>query len=198
MGHWSLETRSYALELRKQGETYVKIAEILGKGSKAVETYLLRVQRLTGFIVTPPRNPTKYRNVFWNKERKDNLLVLLESGKSRSEAGTALGVSRNAVTSVVDRMRLAGVTVKCNPAGSRVGGHMKSTAPRLPRHTEHPPMTPVGLLDRTGCAFPTNNGGPYLFCNNHIHGQSPYCEFHGNLMFKSYAQPSRTGVESAT
>lgn len=76
--------------------------------------------------------------------------------------------------------------------------------PRKPILTAH--MKPVGLFQRTGCAFPVNDGKPFLFCDAPIHSPTAYCEFHGNLMVKrqlgvddstSYAQASHSGVESS-
>lgn len=44
-------------------------------------------------------------------------------------------------------------------------------------------MSYATLADRTGCAFPVNNGGPFLFCNAEVGEQSPYCAHHRQRMY---------------
>lgn len=44
----------------------------------------------------------------------------------------------------------------------------------------------VPLLDRTGCAFPVNDGAPFLFCNAvRDEPKSAYCAHHRQRMFTS-------------
>lgn len=41
----------------------------------------------------------------------------------------------------------------------------------------------VTLMERTGCAFPTNEGRPFLFCNAPRKERSSYCAHHAQRMF---------------
>lgn len=62
--------------------------------------------------------------------------------------------------------------------------------------------SPVTLERRTGCCFPTNNGGPYLFCNNagkvqSRSGESIYCDGHWQFMHRNSNDYHGAAVKSA-
>lgn len=124
--------------------------------------------------------------------RRDKLKNLIESGYTNQAAADVLGTSKSAIGKMLWRMQKRGIVInrpvpvfkakavkKPRPPRSKV-----RTAPQPRRRIEHPPMTPVSLFERSGCAFPVNDGGPFLFCNNDKHDRSSYCEFHGNLMVR--------------
>lgn len=58
---------------------------------------------------------------------------------------------------------------------------------------EPDPAAFVGLMARTGCAFPMGNSAPYTFCNAPVAdapagGQWHYCDHHRQIMFRSPAE----------
>lgn len=180
---WSADLKTYALSLRGQGETAAKIGSIIGKSRKAIESYFVRLDRAEGI---PAKPRLKNVRTYWNEERVATLKALLAAGMSRSQAAAEMGSTKNAVTSIIDRLRQQGEVIKCRPPSIQVTQRRRPsgirTAPRPPQVINHPPMTPVSLFERTGCCFPVNDGGPFLFCNNGVHFPTSYCEFHGNLM----------------
>lgn len=126
------------------------------------------------------------------RARRDKLVSLLEQGFTNRAAAVELGTTKSAIGKMIWRMQQRGIVInrpvpvlkvkavkEPRPPRSKI-----RTAPQPRRHIEHPPMTPVSLFERTGCCFPTNDGGPFLFCNNGVHFPASYCEFHGNLMVR--------------
>lgn len=65
--------------------------------------------------------------------------------------------------------------------GIRTGRPQKAVPAPSVAHVE-----PLGvvLLERTGCAWPVNNGNPYRFCNDTRKSQSSYCQIHAERMIK--------------
>ena len=142
------------------------------------------------------------RRQFWERdeftqERRAQLKALIEQGLTNKAAGAVMGISKSSVSGMLDRMIKSGMAVNRPPKPVKAVNKSRvfkakirwrerhAKGPQLPRprqHIDHPPMTPVGLLERTGCCFPVNDGGPFLFCNNSKREQSSYCLFHGNLM----------------
>lgn len=130
--------------------------------------------------------------------RRNKLKSLIESGHSNQEAAEALGTTKGAVGKLIYRMRKDGVVINRplpvvkakapKPAKKPWVRSTKPTPPQPRQRIKHPPMTPVGLLERTGCCFPVNDGKPFLFCDNAKHERSSYCLFHGNLMFQGRAE----------
>jgi hypothetical protein len=58
---------------------------------------------------------------------------------------------------------------------------------------------PVTFEHRTGCCFPTNFGGPFLFCNNpgKQKGESIYCDDHWKIMYDRPSQHHGKAVITA-
>ena len=90
--------------------------------------------------------------------------------------------------------------LKLPPRGSHIGSiarwgmahRIKIKGPTPPaqlKPVQHPPHEPVTLWERTGCAFPVNDGGPFLFCNNpgQQFSHSIYCDAHSKIMVRQYA-----------
>lgn len=46
-----------------------------------------------------------------------------------------------------------------------------------------PTTAHVTLMERTGCAWPTNDGRPYLFCDASTDGHGSYCPHHRERMY---------------
>lgn len=144
----------------------------------------------------------------WQDSDRRTAITMFVAGSSYAEIGVTLGVSRCSVGGMFHRMRAAGlippevlaraaIPPKANTGKGRGNRNRPRTAynllyrpgkfptpPQPRRHVNHPPMTPVTLWERTGCCFPTNEGGPYLFCDNPQRHPTSYCEFHGNLMMR--------------
>lgn len=120
------------------------------------------------------------------------LTALIEAGATNKAAGLALGIGKSAVSGILHRMEKQGIIVVRPPKPVKAKApkkpvqfrSWKPTPPQPRRRIEHPPMAPVTLLERTGCAFPINDGGPFLFCNNELHFPTSYCLFHGSLMVR--------------
>jgi hypothetical protein len=48
-------------------------------------------------------------------------------------------------------------------------------------------VEPLGVVlwERTGCAWPVNDGNPYRFCDHQRQSRSSYCQHHAERMIKS-------------
>lgn len=125
---------------------------------------------------------------------------------SSSEIGKAVGCSRNAIVGHYRRhpVGLERYPLQVSAAHKHATGQIaestiirrqyadnhkkpkrvtvrKTIAPSLPVH-EIPSTGGVGLyvtlVDNTGCTWPLNDGGPYLFCGHAKFGKYAYCEHH--------------------
>jgi hypothetical protein len=63
-----------------------------------------------------------------------------------------------------------------------VATRIAAVAPKLPKSRIVPGSKPVTLFERTGCCFPVNEGGPFLFCDQPLHGRVLYCDAHLGCM----------------
>lgn len=57
-----------------------------------------------------------------------------------------------------------------------------------------PGSVPVGLMERTGCAYPTcsgDRGTPWVFCNLPVEHGKPYCEGHRMVMRSKFQDEPR-------
>lgn len=122
-------------------------------------------------------------SLYPDQARRDQIVSLIEHGFTNQATGDALGIGKSCVSMTLQRMREAGVVI-VRPARARVDRPYASLTPKTYGNPKHPPMTPVTLFERTGCAFPINDGRPFLFCNNEVHSPTSYCEFHGKLMVR--------------
>lgn len=127
--------------------------------------------------------------------RRDKLISLIESGYTNQAAAEVFGTTKSAIGKMLWRMQKRGIIINRpvpvvkfkapKPAKKPWVRSTKPTPPHPRQRIQHPPMTPVTLLERTGCCFPVNDGRPFLFCDNAKHDRSSYCLFHGNLMVRS-------------
>ena len=135
----------------------------------------------------------------WNAENVSKLEKLWAEGYSCSEIACRIstGITRNAVIGKVHRLKLTPrvmripVTPTQRQAKREKKERMKKNCIRShdiapvirfpkapPKMIEPPNSAHVTLVNRTGCCWPVNDGGPFLFCNADRHGKSDYCEFH--------------------
>lgn len=127
-------------------------------------------------------------------------------GISAAEIGEAVGCSKNSVIghynrngdsladyqlpmSMIERNRTGNVKESTRIRNQYADNHKKpkrvtirkTITPSLPVH-EIPSTGGVGLyvtlVDNTGCTWPLNDGGPYLFCGHAKFGKYSYCEHH--------------------
>lgn len=203
MPTWPAETKSYALELRKQGEFYRKIASAIGKSQKAVEAYFMRLDRLGG---KPPKPSLKGLNAFWTQDKRDRLVELLANGETRRTVAAEFGVSPSAISGIVDRIRQSGVVVKCNPPSYNSGPRKKTaTSATWSRFVDikaiQPPMRiesrseltlepGIGILLKdwgdNPCKWSIGYSakGEHLFCAAPQHENTPYCADHHKRSIK--------------
>lgn len=137
----------------------------------------------------------------WTNEETDTLHRLWAEGASFRQIAEALGRSRNSVIGKCDRLNLPKrghehnrrkasenarkrwgeprekpkkFSLKWNPRGRQPPVHLRA----IPA----PDCKPVPFIERTGCAYPTTNEKPHLFCNEPV-GHGDYCEFHLQVMY---------------
>lgn len=183
MPTWTAEQETDAFQMRGNGESAGKIGQIIGKSRRAVENFFIRQARRRGI---PPAPSRKANNFFWNAERTAKVITLMAEGKTRNQAAAELCVTKNALTGIIDRLRVAGVKVPCRPPSIQLGLRRKRNSgfplPKPLKTSRLLDMAPVTLALRTGCAFPVNEGNPFKFCNNPVTPGRPYCPFHGKVM----------------
>ncbi len=137
-----------------------------------------------------------------NAQKTHLIQTIWRENISANEIGMAVGCSRNAVighyrrhpvglefvplrVSIAERSakKASSKPVK-KPANKPKPFKFKSVAPELPVFDI--PSTDgyglyVTLADNTGCMWPLNDGGPYLFCGHAKFGKYAYCEHHHEL-----------------
>lgn len=135
---------------------------------------------------------------FWTPDDIELLKKLNSEGKTAAQVGVVLGMTSRAVSN-----KLHSLGVK--------SGYKQPRKPKKPRLLQAKPapvkIVPIAApifqsvtLDRrTGCCFPLNDGGPFLFCNapGDARGASLYCEYHWQAMHNSAAQHHPRSVRSA-
>ena len=144
--------------------------------------------------VTQPGLPT----AIWPEAKTDILRALWASGVTCAQIGKTMGITRNAVIGKVHRLKMqlrrvspvkraTPTTKHARKAPPSLPTIMAHKAPRLPKPRPEPIPAPVGmagvgLFDRTGCAYPINDGPGFLFCN-HVTGGGSYCQYHKQIMY---------------
>lgn len=135
------------------------------------------------------------RCIHWTPEEDATLRALYAEGKSFAEIGRAVGRTKNATISRSRKLklplrgvehirRMAARTAETRKAKAppRISKPKERKAPMFLRVVSVPQSTPVPLMERTGCCYPTTEKGPHLFCNEPTRG-SDYCEFHLRVMY---------------
>lgn len=132
----------------------------------------------------------------WTPDMDAALRHHYEAGKTFAEIGPLLDKTRSAIAARVHRLGLPkrGAAFSANkrwqrddrPAREVRGRPSLKGVRQKPMRIEckeAPGSVPVVLWERSGCCYPTNEGGPYLFCNEPVQAKASYCEFHRRRMF---------------
>ena len=140
--------------------------------------------------------------MIWTETEDARLISMRDDGASYAEIGSVLGVTRNAVSGRVNRLKLvprpqdyAGKAAKrwqntprpakakpmhLKPMNWRKG---KPTPPKFFAVYEAPKAVPVDLIERTGCCYPVTEHKPHKFCNAETES-GDYCKFHRAVMYR--------------
>ena len=152
--------------------------------------------------------------MMWTEEAVSTLTTAWKAGKSSGIIAREMRTTRNTIIGKVHRLGLAGRTtldsmlrtgrppIPNKPPRQRTRpGTIKKQGPAPQESFARYPKAPaailsppegqhVTLIDRTGCCFPMNEGGPFLFCNAELH-EGSYCEFHHAAMFRKPDQKGK-------
>ncbi len=142
------------------------------------------------------------------EQRTHLIQSIWRDGISAAEIGQAVGCSKNAVIghysrhgqslsdyplpmSMVERNRTGNIKESTRNRRQYADNHTKPKNTRLPPIKPSQPDLPkhaipstagiglyVSMMDNTGCTWPLNDGGPYLFCGHVKFGKYSYCEHH--------------------
>lgn len=132
----------------------------------------------------------------WTPAEDETLRALYEQGRSFTEIARAVNRTKNSTISRSRRLklpsrgvehtrRMASRSAKLRKAKTPlrpVSKPKERKAPMFLRVVSVPASKPVGLIERTGCCYPTTAEGPHLFCNEPTNG-SDYCEFHHRVIY---------------
>jgi hypothetical protein len=127
----------------------------------------------------------------WTLKAIEEAIVLVSAGQSMVEVGNHFGVSRQAVAGILFRARASGRIITAGLPGRHHRTGNEPFKPPTPHKAAKPAvatpvMIPVGLMERTGCAFPVGRTTQHLFCNNTCDGNSSYCGYHSRLMVQPF------------
>lgn len=119
----------------------------------------------------------------WKEMSLDQRIHLIKAvyrdGMSAREIAAAIGASKGSIIGIYSRHKEA-------LADAPIGVHKKTTikskkanikAANSNAKRKNPPMLRVTMFENTGCMWPANSGGPYLFCG-HAKFKGSYCERH--------------------
>ena len=135
--------------------------------------------------------------MIWTEEQDQTLIALRAEGLPNAEIASRLVITRKSVTGRVSTLKLPlrdaqfSANIRWGKKEDRKSlkpvAYRKGvvTGPRFFAVVEAPDAVPVGLMERTGCAYPVTERGPHLFCNAACEGS--YCEFHRQVMYKRVA-----------
>lgn len=180
---WTPVQEAELCNLWNAGTSRVDIARIMGKTVNAVKARARKLKLRSDNAFLP-----------WIPYDEKRLAEMWAAGVSTRQIAVTIGLSANAIKAKVKRLGLA---PRRHPPRTRVAqrpswksyGHRGQSRPPskpvpMPTTVPEPVTTPVGLLDRTGCAWPVNDGGPFLFCNHPTEGT--YCEHHRQRMYRPW------------
>lgn len=177
---WTPEQDAVLRSMWAANATRPEIAAHLGRSLNSVNARSKRLDLLP--------------KVLWSKEREERLAQLWADHVQDHVIAEMFGLTRSAIKNKVQRLKLPPRHMVRQPqlqkrATWRSYGHrgqvrLPSKPVPMPTTVPEPVTTPVGLLDRTGCAWPVNDGGPFLFCNHPTEGT--YCEHHHQRMYRPW------------
>ena len=143
--------------------------------------------------------------MIWTQAQDDILVTMRDAGETYGVIAHKLGVTRNAISGRVNRLKLKPRDQSFS-ANVRWHGEGKPEKPAKPKKAPLKPITwrkgvvtgpkffaiveapntvPVGIMERTGCCYPVTERGPHKFCNAETEGT--YCKFHRSVMYKEIA-----------
>ena len=121
----------------------------------------------------------------WTEERLERLKELWLEGRTITQIGHEIGVTRNAVVGKVHRL---GLPKRASPI-HRSGKAAEPVLRRVPRlsNTE---------WNRSKCTWPIGDpqSSEFHFCGDPISDGRPYCEHHCGLAYTTYTRPRTTAV----
>jgi GcrA cell cycle regulator len=139
----------------------------------------------------------------WTPDMIDLLRTLWANGRTCSQIGAAMGITRNAVIGKVHRLRIAArvkphkpyVRAPRKPSMPKAAGVMLTPVKPV---LEAPTGPGVSILDVVGCKFPIGSDatvpGTHLFCNHETTEASPWCSYHHDRVHAK-AAPDRATVK---
>ena len=173
------------------GRTAADIGAAINVGRNAVigKIYRMGLSRTKKPRAPKPHTPQTFRNKttsVWTDDRVAEMRRMWMDHPT-TEIAAAIGMTASAVMHKAHRLRLHNknqlATQNRHMARRSAEKHSPGRPPTYARIVPvAPDMRPVTLFERTGCAFPINDGGPFLFCN-HATAET-YCEFHKRVMVK--------------
>ena len=125
----------------------------------------------------------------WQTMNLEQRIFLIKAvyrhGMSSREIAAAIGASKGSIVGLYSRHKDAlaefplGTAQYVREAAKSPPKQKSPPKPRIvklikPRHPE--PLL-LGLVENTGCMWPVNDGGPYLFCG-HVKFKGSYCQHH--------------------
>lgn len=134
--------------------------------------------------------------VLWTPENDDLCIDLWNFGRSMSQVGDVLGVSRSAIAGRLKRLRQAGRQIRDGNVGQhnkeqRIAGRQRAALrppankPIVVKATAEPPMLlPIYELGDRDCHYPcATEGGVHLFCGHPARLKSDYCDHHHKVVW---------------
>lgn len=176
---WTSERLSALEAMWCKGQSAAKIGKAVGASRNAV---MRRVNRLG--LTRHGRKNAVERALPWSDDAIDTLRRVWLTARA-DEIASMLGRTVSAVEKMGHRLKLP--NKNRNPFGRKLTGFtfrarkVRSPVSKVRVLPEPPPMRPVDLFARTGCCFPVNDGGPFLFCNNSKE-RGDYCSYHHQVM----------------
>lgn len=172
---WTEDGIAEAMRLKNvEGLTFAAIAERFNVTRNVIAGVIFREV-----------NRDDIRVNIWTTERVEKLRQMYEDQRSYFVISQAIGVSES---SVRRKARILGLPSRTQDSSVRfrwIGGKPSRnvrTPPRAFAVVLAPDTTPVPLMERTGCCYPTTEHSPHLFCNAEV-SKSSYCDFHQRVMY---------------
>lgn len=185
---WTDERIAQVAKMLKQKRTYTQIAESIGTTRRLVVQYATKAGLRNAKPNTWKAHP----------DRVELLKKRWAEGASASVIAREIGndVTRNAVIGQVQRLGLSKRDTKTTrnevsfrPSSKGRPDQMQAMAKKpLAFVTPIDPNAPTPLnltleeREKHQCAFPVNDGGPFLYCGHGTAESSSYCPYHDRMM----------------
>lgn len=191
---WTEAENDLVSSMWMRGHGGVAIAAALQRTRSGVMGKLMRLGLLNGgdWAKRQPSKLAPSKPKAWTAEERENLRKLYASGITYIEIADALNRPRGSVSHQIRTLGISGIKGE-RAANHSIARYAKSKAAErnaqcsmaaLPKSRIVPGSTPVNLFERTGCCFPVNGGGPYLFCDVPLADHGSYCAAHKPYMVR--------------